>query len=184
MIKSPTCPNASTPIKEINEVCNSQNDSGTAHLKFSDEDPLLSQKLNNDQFADMAGLSSEEIDNTKSLRIASRVNQISAMKQIIALLKKVDYIEKLYPSIKALTVSHPKYKDIKFSRNMEAMLLWLNVNKELYHRLYMVADWIDVDPDDLIVWYDWFEYGLGTVFFFSHKLVIYDVYNSLASVYI
>ena len=98
-----------------------------------------------------------------------RKEKISAMHEVSALIQKIESIEALYPNNKALMNSHPKYKAIRFVRNMEALLLWLNINKELYHRLGALADWIEIEPDDVINWKDWFDCGLGLFYF---KLII------------
>ena len=41
------------------------------------------------------------------------------------------------------------------------MIFWLGVNKELHHKMNTMAEWIDVDPDDILTWQDWFEHGLS-----------------------
>lgn len=109
---------------------------------------------------DLDGKKSEKVLDLRKLR----ADKVSAMQEIVALIQKIESVEALYPNTKALVSAHPKYKDVKFVRNMEALYLWLNVNKELYHCLNGLADWIDVDPDDFISWRDWFDCGLGSVF--------------------
>ena len=109
----------------------------------------------------------------------SRKEKIAAMHEISAIIQKIENIEALYPNTKALTNSHPKYKDIRFTRNLEALLLWLNINKELYHRLVALADWIEIEPDDVINWKDWFDCGLGL--FNSLKFIILILFIGLLS---
>lgn len=100
---------------------------------------------------------SKEVENKV---VSIKIQQVNAMAAISDLIKKLETVENLYPNLKALTNAYPMYKDVKFVRNHEAMLLWLNICKEMYHKLYLLADWIDVDPDDAINWKDWFDMGL------------------------
>ena len=86
---------------------------------------------------------------------------LDAMQAILDILKNVENIEKLYPSLSALTRDHKKYKDVKFQRNLQAMILWLRISKDLHHKVYAMAEWIDIDPDDMLTWHDWFQHGLS-----------------------
>ena len=87
--------------------------------------------------------------------------QRKAMHIIIMLIKKVQDATSLYPTSKALAQVHPKYLEIKFVRNFETLNLWLNICKELYHKLQVIASLIDVDIEDNKTWEDWFDHGLG-----------------------
>lgn len=87
--------------------------------------------------------------------------QRKAMHIIIMLMKKVQDATSLYPTSKALAQLHPKYLEIKFVRNFETLNLWLNICKELYHKLQVIASLIDVDIEDNKTWEDWFDHGLG-----------------------
>ncbi|XP_065056880.1 mitogen-activated protein kinase kinase kinase 4-like [Rhopilema esculentum] len=95
--------------------------------------------------------------------------QRKAMHIIIMLLKKVEDGTALYPTRKALSDMHPKYSDPKFIRNFETLNLWLNICKELYHKLQIIASLIDVDVDDNQTWEDWFDHGLGLTCIKTHK---------------
>ena len=86
---------------------------------------------------------------------------IGAMKVVVELLKKVDNVEKLYPSRESLINEHLKYKDVKFVRNYEALLFWRNINLDIFHTMYMLSRWINIDLEDELVWKDWFLHGLG-----------------------
>ena len=97
--------------------------------------------------------------------------QRKAMHIIIMLLKKVEDGTALYPTRKALSDMHPKYSDPKFIRNFETLNLWLNICKELYHKLQIIASLIDVDVDDNQTWEDWFDHGLGKWSLFSFNFI-------------
>ena len=87
--------------------------------------------------------------------------QRKAMHIIIMLLKEVEDSNALYPSSKALAQSHPNYLNQNFIRNYETLNVWLNICKELYHKLQVVASLVDVDAEDNQTWEDWFDHGLG-----------------------
>lgn len=91
-----------------------------------------------------------------------------AMHIIIMLLKKIDDAAALYPTTKALAQSQPKYLDVKFVKNYETLNVWLNICKELYHKLQVVASLVDVNVEDNKTWEDWFDHGLGK----SHNLML------------
>lgn len=87
--------------------------------------------------------------------------QLKAMHIIIMILKRIEGTAALYPTIKALAQSHPLYLDEKFVRNYETLNVWLNICKELYHKLHVVATLVNVDAEDNKTWEDWFDHGLG-----------------------
>ena len=87
--------------------------------------------------------------------------QRKAMHIIILLLKKVEECTALYPTSKALAQFHPKYVQDNFVRNYETLNVWLNICKELYHKLQVVAGLVDIDIEDNKIWEDWFDHGLG-----------------------
>ena len=74
---------------------------------------------------------------------------------------KVERVENLYPNRQSLGEQNQKYKREEFSQNFETMCLWLNVTRELYHKLYLIAKFVSVNKDDRETWKDWFEVGLG-----------------------
>ena len=47
------------------------------------------------------------------------------------------------------------------------MIFWLGVNKELHHKMNTMAEWNNVDLDDILTWQDWFEHGLSKLCVFS-----------------
>jgi len=87
--------------------------------------------------------------------------QRKAMHIIILLLKKVEECTALYPTSKTLAQFHPKYVQDNFVRNYETLNVWLNICKELYHKLQVVAGLVDIDIEDNKMWEDWFDHGLG-----------------------
>nr|XP_047128711.1 mitogen-activated protein kinase kinase kinase 4-like isoform X2 [Hydra vulgaris] len=99
---------------------------------------------------------------------------VGAMKVVVELLKKVDNVEKLYPSRESLINEHFKYKDVKFVRNYEALLFWRNINIDIFQTMYMLSKWINIDLEDQVVWGDWFLHGLEL----AHFQVKHSFYNS------
>ena len=87
--------------------------------------------------------------------------QQKAMQIIIMLLMKVQDAQSLYPTSKTLSRIHDKFCDLKFLTNFDTLNLWLNICKELYHKLQIIAGLIDIDVEDSKTWADWFDHGLG-----------------------
>ena len=106
-------------------------------------------------------------NSTSTEHFTGSIQQL-AMRTIIMLLMKVEKVENLYPTTKALAQEHPKYLDEKFVRNFETLNLWLNTCKELYHKLHLVASLVQVDPEDNQTWEDWFDHGLGKLLYFTY----------------
>ena len=103
-----------------------------------------------------------ETDDTEGVQEFSSCFQLkAAIEQVTELFDKVERVENLYPNRQSLGEHNPKYKREEFSRNFETMCLWLNVTRELYHKLYLIAKFVSVDMDDCETWKDWFEVGLG-----------------------
>ena len=87
----------------------------------------------------------------------------AAIDQVTELFDKIERVENLYPTRKSLGEQIPKYKSEKFIRNFETMCLWLNITRELYHKLHLIAKFVGVNPADTETWKDWLEVGLGRV---------------------
>ncbi|XP_068698407.1 mitogen-activated protein kinase kinase kinase 4-like isoform X1 [Montipora foliosa] len=85
----------------------------------------------------------------------------AAIEQVIELFDKVERVENLYPNRQSLGEQNPKYKSEEFSRKFETMCLWLNVTRELYHKLHLIAKFVGVDVVETETWKDWIEVGLG-----------------------
>lgn len=85
----------------------------------------------------------------------------AAIEQVTEIFDKVERVTNLYPNSQSLGEQNPKYKSEEFSRNFETMCLWLNVTRELYHKLHLIAKFVGVDVDDPETWKDWFEVGFG-----------------------
>ena len=85
----------------------------------------------------------------------------AAIDQVTELFDKLEMIEHLYPTRKNLGEQNEKYTSKDFTRNFETLCLWLNVTRELYHKLHSIAKFVGVNPDDTKVWQDWLDVGLG-----------------------
>ena len=109
--------------------------------------------------------SSEEVGGARGCRQAVQDRSCcelkAAIQQVTELFDKVERVENLYPTCKSLGEQNPKYKSKEFSRNFETMCLWLNVTRELYHKLHSIAKFVGVDPADSEIWKDWLDVGLG-----------------------
>ena len=85
----------------------------------------------------------------------------AAIEQVTELFDKVERVENLYPTRQSLGEQNHKYTSKEFSRNFETMCLWLNVTRELYHKLHLIAKFVGVNAADTQMWQDWLDFGLG-----------------------
>lgn len=85
----------------------------------------------------------------------------AAIEQVTDLFDKIEMVENLYPTRHSLGQQHPKYTSNEFTRNFETMCLWLNVTRELYHKLHLIAKFVGVNVAETGVWQDWQDVGLG-----------------------
>ena len=85
----------------------------------------------------------------------------AAIEQVTDLFDKIEMVENLYPTRHSLGQQHPKYTSMEFTRNFETMCLWLNVTRELYHKLHLIAKFVGVNVAETGVWQDWQDVGLG-----------------------
>ena len=84
-----------------------------------------------------------------------------AIEQVAELFDKVERVEHLYPTRQSLGEQNPKYTSKEFTRNFETMCLWLNVTRELYHKLHLIAKFVGVNAAEVAIWHDWLDVGLG-----------------------
>ena len=85
----------------------------------------------------------------------------AAIEQVTDLFDKVEMVENLYPTRHSLGQQHPKYTSKEFTRNFETMCLWLNVTRELNHKLHLIAKFVGVNVAETGIWQDWLDVGLG-----------------------
>lgn len=85
----------------------------------------------------------------------------AAIDQVTELFDKVERVENLYPTRQSLGEQNPKYTSKEFTRNFETMCLWLNVTRELYHKLHLIAKFVGVNAAEVEIWHDWLDVGLG-----------------------
>ena len=85
----------------------------------------------------------------------------AAIEQVTDLFDKIEMVGNLYPTRHSLGQQHPKYTSKEFTRNFETMCLWLNVTRELYHKLHLIAKFVGVNVTETGIWQDWLDVGLG-----------------------
>lgn len=85
----------------------------------------------------------------------------AAIEQVTDLFDKIEMVENLYPTRHSLGQQHPNYTSKEFTRNFETMCLWLNVTRELYHKLHLIAKFVGVNVAETSIWQDWLDVGLG-----------------------
>ncbi|CAN0300543.1 unnamed protein product [Lampetra fluviatilis] len=65
--------------------------------------------------------------------------QKEACQQVKALLEQLDSLEALFPSLHALQREFPRYAAADFQRRVKALCLWLNVTRDLNHKLGLMG---------------------------------------------
>ncbi len=68
-----------------------------------------------------------------------------AMRQVADVLDKLESVEKLYPTLKALGRDHPLYMTEDFQMRVNSLLVWFNISKELGHKLQLMAKVLYID---------------------------------------
>ena len=79
-----------------------------------------------------------------------------AMHQVSDILGKLETVEKLYPTLKAMGHDHPVCATVPFQMRISTLHLWLNLSKDLGHKLQLMAKvlFIDQIPDAEWPWLD------------------------------
>ena len=72
-----------------------------------------------------------------------------AMHQVSGILEKLETVEKLYPTLKAMGHDHPVCATDAYQMRISTLHLWLNLSKDLGHKLQLMAKvlYIDQIPD-------------------------------------
>ena len=85
----------------------------------------------------------------------------AACEQVISLFDRLQAVEQLYPTLRALGEQNPKYISEKFQVNFATLCVWLNITQDLNHKLQILAKILCIDFNDQETWKDWFDVGLG-----------------------
>ena len=72
-----------------------------------------------------------------------------AMHQVSSILEKIETVEKLYPTLKGMGHDHPVCATEAYQMRISTLHLWLNLSKDLGHKLQLMAKvlYIDQIPD-------------------------------------
>ncbi|KAJ3160363.1 Suppressor of Sensor Kinase (SLN1) [Geranomyces michiganensis] len=73
----------------------------------------------------------------------------SPYEQVVDILAKVDRIEMLYPTRKALVLDKPLYAGLPFQHKVEALNSWMTVSNSLRSQLTVLKNW--VGSEDLLI---------------------------------
>lgn len=84
-----------------------------------------------------------------------------AITEITELFGRLESVEQLYPTKRAVGDANPKYLCREFNQNVDALLLWLNMTKELLHQLTLISRFLGIDSEMQEVWQDWIDMGMG-----------------------
>ena len=78
--------------------------------------------------------------------------QQEAVKQVHALLQKLDRCEQLFPTSCAFAQEFPLYQDPYFVRRLEALYLWLNITQDLCQKLKLLGKVLNVQSVQCSDW--------------------------------
>ena len=84
------------------------------------------------------------------------VIQKEALVLVSTLLDKLDTVEHLYPTTKALGKEYPLYDTPEFQQRVDTLYLWMNIVKDLGHKLQLMAKVLHVDTIEGLQW-PWLE---------------------------
>ena len=79
-------------------------------------------------------------------------DQFSALQQVSELLTRLDAVESLYPTRRALGRQHSSYLAEEFRLRLDALQLWMNIVQELNYKLEVMAQVLLVDSLQIVCW--------------------------------
>ncbi|XP_074644570.1 mitogen-activated protein kinase kinase kinase 4-like isoform X2 [Tubulanus polymorphus] len=105
-----------------------------------------------------ASATTTELSATCTLNAETIHIQRQALIKTNELLLKLESIEKLYPTSRAIGKDHPTYLSTQFRHRVDMLCTWLNITKDLIHKLRLMANvagvknlrnhdwpWLDMD---------------------------------------
>lgn len=85
-------------------------------------------------------------------------NQKEALVQVSGVLNKLESVQSLYPTSKALGNYNPLYNTEAFQNRLNCLCLWLNITKDIGNKLALMATVLYVDNIPGIDW-PWLDYA-------------------------
>ena len=86
--------------------------------------------------------------------VSCKDNQTKALMQVAAMLKKLDYIESLFPSTQKLAFHHPEWKQHNFINRYKALCVWYNTTVQLRMKVKVLGKLLGNMTNTLIPWPD------------------------------
>jgi LysM repeat protein len=84
-------------------------------------------------------------------------HQKEALVQVSRILNKLEKVESLYPTYKALKKDFELYSSAAFQQRVNTLLLWMNITKDLGKKLQLVAKILNLHTIEGLTW-PWLEY--------------------------
>ncbi|KAG0721552.1 Mitogen-activated protein kinase kinase kinase 4 [Chionoecetes opilio] len=95
----------------------------------------------------------EECDGCLSIWcVPCKDNQTKALMQVAALLKKLDYVESLFPSTQKLALHHPEWEQHAFTNRYKALCVWYNTTVQLRMKVEVLGKLLGNMTNTLIPW--------------------------------
>lgn len=84
--------------------------------------------------------------------VSCKDNQTKALMQVATLLKKLDYVESLFPSTQKLALHHPQWEQHDFISRYKALCVWYNTTVQLRMKVEVLGKLLGNMTNTLIPW--------------------------------
>lgn len=86
--------------------------------------------------------------------------QKEALIQVSKVLRKLEKVEKLYPTTKALGRDHPLYVSDTFQYRENTLCLWRNITRDTGHKLQLMSQLLCLDHIHQCIYWPWLDYDM------------------------
>lgn len=84
--------------------------------------------------------------------VPCKENQTKALVQVASLLKKLDFVESLFPSTQKLALHHPEWEQYDFVSRYKALCVWYNTTVQLRMKVEVLGKLLGNMTNTLIPW--------------------------------
>lgn len=84
--------------------------------------------------------------------VPCKENQTKALQQVASVLKKLDYVESLFPSTPKLALHHPEWEHPNFVSRYKALCVWYNTTVQLRMKVEVLGKLLGNMTNTLIPW--------------------------------
>ena len=144
-----------TPVPELAQT-DSQKQQGGFSETDTKEEQLYSEVVTSSKVQPSVSGTSP-VESSLSTGINSSLNEIietqkEALVQVTDVLEKLEKVEKLYPTLKALGNDYVLYSSESFQNKLNTLCLWSNITKDIATKLSLMASVLYVDNIQGLYW--------------------------------